>query len=129
MSTYYEFHSVDKDLVNQIIQSCHSNSFRRKLLRTVELDLSKLLALGRINDTVEEQARIVEAKLQETRKESVDMIKSKRNYNSYKYNNQKQTLNTKTVQNTRIGYKSTNGRVFFYCGGKYPHPKDKDKKK
>jgi hypothetical protein len=93
-------------------------------LKTEELDLSKLLGLGRINDTVEEQARMVEAKLQETTKESVDMIKSKRNYNSYKYNNQKQTLNTKTVQNSRNGFKSTNGRVCFYCGGKYPHDAD-----
>ena len=85
-------------------------------MRTDELDLSKLLALVRIYDTVEEQARMVEAKLQETTKDSVDMIKSKRNNNSFKNNNQKQTLNTKNVQNSRNGFLETIVlfSIFFY---------------
>jgi hypothetical protein len=85
-SAYCEFHDVDLEIVKQVLQSCNSNDFRRQLLKTENLDLTKLLTQGRIYDTVESQARIVESKLNNDNIETIDFIKKKKPFTKNKDN-------------------------------------------
>ena len=100
---------VEREITSQVIQTCVSSRFRRQLLKEKDLDLKKLLELGRVHDTIENQVKLVESPQNE--EITIDIIKS---------NNQ----NTK-----RNSYKNSNSskrplnRHCFNCGGTYPHEK------
>ena len=59
LSRYCAFPDVDKEIKEQIILNCCSNSLRRKALRE-DLDLEKLLKAGRALELSESQAKEVE---------------------------------------------------------------------
>jgi hypothetical protein len=74
-ATYCDFADIDKELVEQVIQTCTSKKLRRDLLKTDDLDITKLLNLSRAHDTVEAQARLIEQQ-DDTDTLHVDMIKT-----------------------------------------------------
>ena len=47
LSTYCNFHEVNKEIIQQVIQTCTSKALRRELLKTEYLDIEKLMAIGR----------------------------------------------------------------------------------
>jgi hypothetical protein len=51
---------VDKEIRSQIIRTCRSVSLRREFLRTKNLTLEKCLESGRLEESVEFQARKIE---------------------------------------------------------------------
>jgi hypothetical protein len=90
LSTYCEFADVNKEIVKQVIQTCTSKKLRRDLLKTDDIELTKILKISRAHDTVEAQARLIEQQ-DETDTLQVDMIKTDRksttlNKSHYKYN-------------------------------------------
>ena len=76
LAQYCEFSDTDTEIVTQVIQSCLSTQFRRKLLRTTKLTLHTLLELGCINDNVESQAQIVEGTTNNLEKADIDNYKN-----------------------------------------------------
>jgi hypothetical protein len=60
-----------------VIQTCTSKKLRRDLLKTDDIELTKLLKISRAHDTVEAQARLIE-KQDDTDTLYVDMIKTDR---------------------------------------------------
>ena len=110
LSTYCEFPEVDDEIIGQVIQSCFSANFRRKLLRTPDLDIEELLQLGRINDTVEEQAKIVEGVAENfSSNEEINMINSNKN-----------RLHKFETRRKYFGKDKTDKKC-FKCGLRYPH--------
>ena len=76
LAQYCEFSDTDTEIVTQVIQSCLSTQFRRKLLRTTKLTLHTLLELGCINDNVESQAKIVEGTTNNLETADIDNYKN-----------------------------------------------------
>ena len=105
LAQYCEFADTDNEIVTQVIQSCLSTQFRRKLLRTTKLNLHTLLELGRINDTVESQAQIVEGTTSNL--ESADTVNYIKTHNRRKFNKQSS--------------ERSDDAKCWKCGRKYPH--------
>ena len=104
LAKFCEFHSTDHEIVRQAIQTCESEKLRRSFLKVEDINIARLLELGRVHDTVENQAKLVEGKNDE--KDSVDAIKHKK----------KSYQNTYSKKVTK-----SNERKCFNCGGEYPH--------
>ncbi|XP_057312326.1 uncharacterized protein K02A2.6-like [Hydractinia symbiolongicarpus] len=58
------FHNTDEELVDQIIEKCHSNKLRKRILREPDLTLEKLLSLARISEVTSHQAKQYESSAQ-----------------------------------------------------------------
>jgi hypothetical protein len=90
------------------------------LLKTDDIELTKLLKISRAHDTVEAQARLIEQQ-DDIDTLYVDMIKTDRkSTNSHKYpykNNYKP--NKFSNKSTKID--STTKDTCYYCGRSYPH--------
>ncbi len=72
LATYCEFADDDTEIVRQVIQRCVSSKLRRSYLKEVDIDIEKILSLGRIHDTLDNQVSIVEGK--EPEANHVDLI-------------------------------------------------------
>ena len=131
MAQYCEFDNMDKEIIGQVVQGCMSTSFRRKLLRTPGLKLEGLLDIGRVNDTVEAQAQVVEGKINETLPEdSVNFVHKKSFHKSFTQSNKDNSNKRYSQSDRKLGkhtnnHKYTNNRIgerrCFKCGLKFPH--------
>jgi hypothetical protein len=120
LSTYCEFADVNKEIVKQVIQTCTSKKLRRDLLKTDDIELTKLLKISRANDTVEAQARLIEQQ-DDTDTLHVDMIKTDRkstNIHKYPYKN---NYKPNKFSNKSTKTDSTTKDTCYYCGRSYPH--------
>ncbi len=120
LSTFCEFADVNKEIVKQVIQTCTSKKLRRDLLKTDDIELTKLLKISRAHDTVEAQARLIEQQ-GDIDTLYVDMIKTDRkstNIHKYPYKNNYKP-NKFSNKSTKID--STTKDTCYYCGRSYPH--------
>ena len=74
LSKYCGFTDVDKEIRSQIIRTCRSVSLRREFLKTKNLTLEKALESGRLEESVEFQARKIEGHGFVENTDSVDAI-------------------------------------------------------
>ena len=100
----------DKEIATQVVLSCHSTKFRRDLLKTKDLDLKKVLELGRVHDTLNEQVERVEghSQIENDAEKSDDRVEA--------LSNKKKQFSNK---NKSKNY--SNEKKCFKCGGSYPH--------
>ena len=111
LATYCNFNDGDSEIVRQVIQSCYSTTFRRKLLSKDDLDLEDLLSMGRVHDTIEAQAQIVECTINNDSIKQISNIKAK---HYVKYNNPTQ-MNKSKNQN-QFNYHNTTDKKCSNCG-------------
>ena len=52
-----EFHNVEDEIIDQVIEKCNPNKLRKNLLRQTDLTLTKLLETAQLNETVSHQSK------------------------------------------------------------------------
>jgi hypothetical protein len=62
LAAHCGFADLDKRIVSQVIEKCHSSALRRTFLKQDEIDITKLLKLGAIHDTLERDMETVEGR-------------------------------------------------------------------
>ena len=117
LSRYCAFPDVDKEIKEQIILNCCSNSLRRKALRE-DLDLEKLLKAGRALELSESQAKEVEKN-----EAAANAIGSKRERKPQTPSKgQPKVFPAKTTRGRHTTVKPrANPKKCGHCGGEYPH--------
>lgn len=99
LAQYCEFDDLERRLVDHVVSTCISNEFRRKLLRQDDLDLQDLLEFGRIHDTEDTQAPLLDSNAHRQSPQTNDSINAVNNRNK----------------------KNFKCKKCFNCGNKYPH--------
>ena len=79
LAKYCGFTDVDKEIRSQIIRTCRSVKLRREFLKTKDLTLGKILESGRLEESVEFQARKIEGNAVEENMDNIDFVSSKKN--------------------------------------------------
>jgi hypothetical protein len=113
LGKYCEFSNLDDEIVRQVIQKCSSTILRRTYLKQQTINISKLLELGRVHDTLDSQVEIVEGKKAAPESERVNHVS--RQHKKF----QPAHKSTETTHNT-----STERRIIkcYKCDGVFPHP-------
>lgn len=102
-----DFHSKDREVKTQIIQTCTSTRLRRRALREPDMTLTDLLTAARAMEMAEKQASGIEDNASTT----VNLVRSSETKHKPKLA-QKQTYKTRTSKpNTQCRN----------CGGSFPH--------
>ncbi len=119
LAKHCEFSNVDTEIMTQVVLSCHSTKLRRELLKVEDLKMEKLLSLGRVHDTLNDQVERVEGKSTEQDEdyERVEAFNSKRK--PFRKLEASQPFRRQGVQSGKSGVKTE--KKCFKCGGSYPH--------
>ena len=124
LSEHCEFgNNADEWIITQVVQSCNSDVLRREYLKKTDLTYADLLNIGRNHDNVEDQARLVEGKI-EIKQEPVYSVRENTNPNRHSAGKNTSKSNTKSSQNNTN--RTSKEKNCFKCGGEYPHPDGKE---
>ena len=77
LAKYCEFADSDKAILTHVVLNFHSSRLRRELLKVTDLKIARLLELGRIHDTVNDQVDQVEGKHIKEEDEEGEKIEAK----------------------------------------------------
>ncbi|CAF1043728.1 unnamed protein product [Brachionus calyciflorus] len=73
LGQFCEFANLNQEIITHVIQTCYSENLRREFLKMDTLNYDDFIKIGRLHDNVEENAKIVEGKL-EIKEEAVNKI-------------------------------------------------------
>jgi hypothetical protein len=79
IATYCGFHDDNHEIIKQVIQSCYSSKHRKELLKKQDLDITKLLEIGHIHDTIGFNVQLVEGNLDQDQNNRIDAISRRAN--------------------------------------------------
>ena len=97
------FHDANSEILSQLIQHCSSLRFRRRALREQDKSLSDILAMGRLLEQSDAQA-----KLMEEGPASVNAVQNAR----------------PRPWSQKRSSRSSSSNICNYCGGRLPHSED-----
>ena len=112
LATYCDFADADSEIVGVVIRKCNSTALRRTFLKQKEIDIVRLLELGRVHDTLESHVEIVEGRKAANETDQIYYVNKQRTFKKH------QTAKGASTEPER----STNENKCFNCGGVFPHP-------